>query len=335
MKTRATWALVILLLTLTLSAILDLSWAPRPLSFSEVLDVLLGSGTWGNNIIVGRNSARIVAAMFIGAGLSVGGAVMQAVFRNPMASPYTLGLSSGACFGAAVGMLFSIPFIPPNISVPALAFMSCLTTMTIVYSLAHTGSGVRVETLLLAGIAVGAMFSALVSFLTFYSGDRIEGIVFWTMGSLGSITWESGQVYVLVPMVSLCVCVLAIYSRDLNAMMIGDAHAMDLGVDVRAVRIRVVLVTTVMVATSVAFVGSIGFVGLVVPHVFRILLGPDNRLLVPFSAIGGAAFMLLCDYTSHALVYVYGVLPIGIITSLIGAPYFIYLIRRRKREVGW
>ena len=223
MKTRATWALVILLLILTLSAILDLSWAPRPLSFSEVLDVLLGSGTWGNNIIVGRNSARIVAAMFIGAGLSVGGAVMQAVFRNPMASPYTLGLSSGACFGAAVGMLFSIPFIPPNICVPALAFMSCLTTMTIVYSLAHTGSGVRVETLLLAGIAVGAMFSALVSFLTFYSGDRIEGIVFWTMGSLGSITWESGQVYVLIPIVSLCVCALAIYSRDLNAMMLGYA----------------------------------------------------------------------------------------------------------------
>lgn len=335
MRTKIIWVFVAILSILFLSSILDLSWAPRSLSFQEVFDVISGNGSWGNNIIVGRNSARIIAAIFIGAGLSVGGALMQAMFRNPMASPYTLGLSSGACFGAAVGMLFNIPFVPFQISVPFLAFISCLSTMMIVYSLAYSGSSVRVETLLLAGIAVGAMFSALVSFLTFYSGDKMENIVFWTMGSLGSITWESNQVFVLMPVITACILASLLYSKDLNAMMIGDGHALDLGVDVKKVRITIIIITTVMVATSVAFVGSIGFVGLVVPHVFRIILGPDNRILIPFSAIGGASFMLLCDYFSHALIYVYGVLPIGIITSLVGAPYFIYLIRRRKREVGW
>lgn len=334
MKRSMLLILIVLFVLLTASVILDLSWAARQLSISEVLDVLSGNGTWANNIIVKDiNMPRIVAAILVGAGLSVAGTVMQAMFRNPMASPYTLGLSSGACFGAAIGILFTIPFIPSEITVPVLAFLSCFITMLIVYSLSRVGGSVRIETLLLAGIAVGAMFSAMVSFLTFISGDKIEGIVFWQMGSFGDVDWS--DLYAMFPVIAACIMVIMYYPKELNAMMIGDNHAMDLGVNVGKVRLIMLVVTSILVAISVAFVGSIGFVGLVVPHIFRILLGPDNRYLIPFSAFGGAVFLLLCDYLSHYFSDAYGVLPIGIVTSLIGAPYFIYLIRRRRREIGW
>lgn len=334
MKTRIIWTLIILTVLFIFSMIMDLSWAADPLSFSEVIDVLLGHGTWANNIIVNSiNAPRIVGAIFIGAGLSVAGAIMQAVFRNPMASPYTLGLSSGACFGAAIGILFTIPYLPSSISVPVLAFISCMATMMIVYSLSRVGNNVSVETLLLSGISVGAMFSAMVSFLTFISGDKIEGIVFWSMGSFGTINWN--DMAVVAPTILLCIFATLFFSKDLNAMMLGDSHAMDLGVNTGKTRFRILIITAIMVATSVAFVGSIGFVGLVIPHIFRIILGPDNRLLIPFSAFGGSVFMLLCDYISRTVAFAYGVLPIGIVTAMIGAPYFIYLIRRRKKEVGW
>ena len=332
---KKTTAVIVVLITMLIGAILlDLSWAASPLSVHDVIDVLLGNGTWANNLIVKDiNAPRIVAAIFIGAGLAVSGTVMQAVFRNPMASPYILGLSSGASLGAALGILFTIPFIPSVIEIPALAFIFCMLTMLLVYSLSKVGGNLNVETLLLAGIAVSSMLSAVVSFLTLISGDKIEGIVFWSLGSLASINWD--ELCVVIPVVSTCITMIMFYTRSLNAMMIGDSHAMDLGINLRKTRLMVLTITTTLTAVSVAFVGSIGFVGLVIPHIFRLLLGPDNRLLVPISAFGGATFLLLCDFLSRSLASVYGVLPIGIITALIGAPYFIYLVRRRRRDIGW
>jgi len=250
-----------------------------------------------------------------------------------MASPYILGLSSGASLGAAIGMLFVIPFIPSVVQVPVLAFIFCMATMLLVYSLSKIGGTVHVETLLLAGIAVNSLLSAMVSFLTLMSGDQLEGIVFWSLGSLASVSWD--ELCVIAPVVSVCIFALMFFTRALNAMMIGDSHALDLGIDLRKTRLTVLVITTVLTAISVAFVGAIGFVGLVIPHIFRLLLGPDNRLLLPFAAFGGATFLLLCDFISRTLASVFGVLPIGIITALIGAPYFIYLVRRRRRDIGW
>lgn len=326
---------IIFLIAITLIAILlDLGWANWPLSISEVIDVLLGGGSSvDRTIVLDINLPRVVMGIFVGAGLAISGAVMQALFRNPMASPYILGLSNGAALGASIGMLFTISFIPIAITVPVLAFVFCLGTMMLVYSLSRVGGNTQMETLLLSGIAVSALLSALVSLMTFLAGDQMEGIVFWTMGSLSKATWSN--LMFVIPVISVGILIMMTMSRELNAMMLGDAHAMDLGVDVRKVRILLLICTTLVVAAAVSFVGVIGFVGLVIPHVVRLMIGPDNRLLIPLTVIAGASYLVICDYIAHCMYGISGVLPIGIITALIGGPYFIYLLRRRKHEVGW
>ncbi len=327
-------AVLILIVMLFILALFDLAWAPKYLSLGDVWDVLMGRGTWANSIIVNDiNAPRIVIGILVGASLAIAGAVMQALFKNPMASPYILGLSSGASLGAVIGMLFVIPFIPTDVSVPVLAFVFCMGTMFLVYSIGRVGGHAPTETLLLAGIAVGAFLQAIVSFLTFISGDQLEGIVFWTMGSLSSVSWSSiGFVF---PLMFVGITIMIMFSRDLNAMMLGDAHAMDLGVDVKKVRIILLIATSLVTASAVAFCGVIGFVGLVIPHIIRIILGPDNRLLLPMSILAGSTFMILCDLIAHVVAPLYGIIPIGVVTALIGAPYFIYLLTKRKREVGW
>jgi iron complex transport system permease protein len=270
---------------------------------------------------------------FVGAGLGIAGAVMQAVFRNPMASPYILGLSSGAALGAAIGMTVTIPFLPTMLLVPLLAFVTCMATLFLVYSISRVGGRVPTETLLLAGIAVGSFLTALVSLLTYLAENQMQGIIYWTMGNLTNATWDN--ILIVAPLMFAGCILMVTCSRDLNAMMLGDAHALDLGVEVSKVRIQLLVASALVTAAAVAFVGVIGFVGLVVPHILRIVMGPNNRVLLPASLLGGAAFLLMCDYISRVIAPNIGILPIGIITSLIGAPYFIYLLRRRRSEVGW
>jgi iron complex transport system permease protein len=259
---------------------------------------------------------------------------MQAIFRNPMASPYILGLSSGAALGAAIGMTIPFAFIPMKLMTPLLAFIFCVGTLFLVYSISHVAGRVPTETLLLAGIAVGSFLSALVSFIIYVAGDQMSGIVNWTMGNM-SASWSGGELFIVAPLMFAGCLLMVSYSRDLNAMMLGDAHAMDLGVEVRKVRLILLVASALVTAAAVSFVGVIGFVGLVVPHILRIVMGPDNRALLPASIIGGATFLLICDYLSRVIVPSIGIIPIGIVTALIGAPYFIYLLRRRRSEVGW
>jgi len=328
--------LLILLVLAVVCVFLDLSWVSEDLSytFSEVWAALMGDGTWSSNIIVREfNAPRVVAGLFVGAGLAIAGTAMQAVFRNPLASPYILGLSSGASLGAAIGMLFTIPLIPAVVATPVLAFITCFATMMLVYTMSRVGGAVRTESLILSGVAVSSLLSALVSFLTFIAGDQLEGIVFWSMGNLGNADWN--EIAFMAPIIVACILLLITQARPLNAMMIGDSHAMDLGVDVRRTRLFVLILSTMIVAAAVSFVGVIGFIGLVIPHILRILLGPDNTRIMPLSAVAGACFILICDYLSHVIAPYYGTLPIGVVTSLIGAPLFIYLLLRRKKEVGW
>lgn len=315
------------------AALFDLAWASNPLGIGDVIDVITGNGTWANNLIVKDNAKRVTIGVFVGAGLAASGAAMQAMFRNPMASPYILGLSSGASLGAAIGILFSVPLIPMSVSTPILAFLVCLMTMFLVYGMAHVGGQTQVETLLLTGIAVSAMMNAVVSFLTFIAEDELEDIVFWSMGNLGRATVE--QICVAAPLIMVGSIAILGYAKDLNAMMMGDAHAMDLGIDVGRTRLFLLMATSLVTAAAVSFVGAIGFVGLIIPHIFRIIVGPDNRVLMPISMFGGAAFLVLCDLLAHAIAPGYGVLPVGVLTSLVGAPYFVYLLRRRRREIGW
>ena len=332
-RTKALACAAVLAALLVLAVFLDLSYAPDPIPFHRVWDVICGRGTWADGLIVPMNAERVCIGAVVGSGLAVAGAAMQAMFRNPMASPYILGLSSGASLGAAVGILFAVPFIPAVVSTPALAFVFCLMTMFLVYGVSRIGGVTHTETLILTGIAVSSLMSAVVSFLTFISGDKMEDIVFWTMGSLSRA--DFGEIAAVAIPAAAGMIIIYSYAKDLNAMMIGDSHAMDLGIDVARTRLIVLVASTLVTASAVAFAGSIGFVGLIIPHIFRILLGPDNRILIPISALGGAAFLIFCDWLAHVVAEQYGVLPIGILTALVGAPYFIYLLRVRRNEVGW
>ena len=334
-KKKLLLAVIILAAILFISVLLDLSWASSPLSLGEVWDVLIGNGTWANNLIVKSiNAPRVVFGVFVGAALGVTGGVMQAVFRNPLASPYLLGLSSGASLGAAIAILFTVPMIPLAMTQPILAFVFCLGTMLLVYMLSRAGGTVRTETLILAGVAISSLISAVVSFLTYIApSEKMGDIVFWTMGSLSKVRWE--EMAFAIPVIVVGMILMLAQSKNLNAMMLGDSHAMDLGVDVRRVRLFLLIVSSLVVAAAVAYVGAIGFIGLVIPHIFRLTLGPDNRVILPLSAFGGAAFILLCDYVAHIVAPFYGVMPIGVVTAFVGAPFFIYLLSRKRSEVGW
>ena len=337
---KSTRKMTIVIVALTVIALvcmyLDLSWiSGRDMyPIGDVFDTIFGNGTLASeSIILDTNAPRVAIGIFVGMGLAIAGCAMQAVFRNPLASPYILGLSSGASVGAAVSMIFAIPFIPLAISTPLLAFVSCFITMLLVYSMARIGGTVRTESLILAGEAVSSLLSAIVSFLTFIAGDKLEGIVFWTMGNLGNADWS--EIAFIAPIIVVCGILLVTQAKGLNAMMLGDVHAMDLGVDVRKTRLFVLVLSTIIVAAAVSFAGVIGFIGLVIPHILRILLGPDNRIIMPLSMFAGASFVLICDYLSHIIAPMYGTLPIGVVTALIGAPVFIYLLIRKKKEVGW
>ncbi|KAF5071126.1 Hemin transport system permease protein HmuU [anaerobic digester metagenome] len=331
-RTMAVFATLFVILFIFM--VLDLAQAFIPLTFEEAFWALLGRGTETHQIIIWKmNFPRVIMAILVGAGLGIAGAVMQALFRNPMASPYILGLSSGASLGAAIGLTFTVTWMPQMLLVPLLAFVSCMATLFLVYYISNVGGRVPTETLLLAGIAVGSLLSALVSLLTYLAGEQMQGIVYWTMGNLTNSNWEN--IMVVAPLIFAGSLIMVSSSRDLNAMMLGDAHALDLGVEVKKVRLQLLIASALVTAAAVAFVGVIGFVGLVVPHILRILIGPDNRALLPASIVGGAAFLMMCDYISRVIAPNIGILPIGIITALIGAPYFIYLLRRRRSEVGW
>ena len=322
-----------ILLLLFIFILLEISTVSNNMTLSDIFLCLIHSDqSIYTDIVWTYTMPRIVIALVIGAGLAICGAAMQALFKNPMASPYILGLSSGASVGASIAMLFTIPFIPELIAAPVMAFIFCMMTTFLVYGLAKGTGMISTESLILIGMAISALFSALVSLLTVLAGEKMSNIVFWTMGSLAQYNWD--KVLIVMPIIILGSLMVMSYSRELNAIMLGDAHAKDLGIEVRKVRLIILLITSLITAACVAFTGVIGFVGLVIPHIVRLLMGPDNRYMMPFSIAAGALFLLVCDYISR-VAFSGDVLPIGVVTAIIGAPYFIYLIYKRKSEVGW
>ncbi len=322
-----------ILLLLFIFILLEISTVSNNMTLSDIFLCLIHSDqSIYTDIVWTYTMPRIVIALVIGAGLAICGAAMQALFKNPMASPYILGLSSGASVGASIAMLFTIPFIPELIAAPVMAFIFCMMTTFLVYGLAKGTGMISTESLILIGMAISALFSALVSLLTVLAGEKMSNIVFWTMGSLAQYNWD--KVLIVMPIIVLGSLMVMSYARELNAIMLGDAHAKDLGIEVKKVRLVILLVTSLVTAACVAFTGVIGFVGLVIPHIVRLLMGPDNRYMMPFSIAAGALFLLVCDYISR-IAFSGDVLPIGVVTAMIGAPYFIYLIYKRKSEVGW
>jgi iron complex transport system permease protein len=333
------WKLTVLALVLLLFFTVIGATATGPVSIPPVtvakilfsklpLAESIFSQTWSNieeNIIIQIRLPRIILGVLVGASLAVAGAAMQGLFKNPMADPYVIGISSGAAFGATISIVLGVGGI---ISLPAMAFLGAIFSAFLVYSIAKSDDGMQVETLLLSGIAVAIFFSALTSFSMYFAGENLHQIVFWIMGGL----WARGWDHVAVAVIPISAGIIGIYAfaRDLNVMQLGEESALTLGIEIESVKKILLALSALIAGVAVSVSGIIGFVGLIIPHMARIVVGPDHRILIPVSALSGAIFLIFADSIARTVISP-AELPVGIITAFFGAPFFIYLLRKRKR----
>lgn len=276
---------------------------------------------------------RVVLALFVGAALATAGGLMQGVFGNPLAEPSIVGVSSGAAVGAATAFVVG-GALASGWGVAGAAFIAGLLTTFLVYALSRSGGKTEVVTLVLTGVAVNAVASALLALLTFMASTAArEQIVFWQLGSLNGATWN--QVAIVAPLSLVGIVVSIMIARKIDLLSLGERAARHLGVNVEQLRIIAVVLVAIMTASGVAFSGIIAFVGLVVPHLVRMIAGPGHRILLPASAVGGAFVLVLADLVARTLVE-NADLPLGMLTSLVGGPFFFWLLRRtRARQGGW
>ncbi|KUN48604.1 FecCD family ABC transporter permease [Streptomyces olivochromogenes] len=276
---------------------------------------------------------RIVLALLIGASLGCAGALMQGVFGNPLAEPGVIGVSSGAAVGAVASLALGLNFLG-TWTVPAVAFVTGLATALLVYAMSRSGGRTEVVTLILTGIAVNAFTGALIGlFLFFADTAAVSQITFWQLGSLAQATWP--KVLAVLPCAAVGLALAPLYARRLDLLALGERPARHLGVDVERLRIVLVLVIALLTAAAVSVSGIIAFVGLVVPHLLRMVAGPGHRFLIPGSTLGGAVVLLAADLAARTVAQP-AELPLGVLTALLGSPFFFWLLRRtRRRQGGW
>jgi len=268
---------------------------------------------------------RIVMSVLAGASLAVCGGVFQSVFRNPVCDPYILGVSSGASIGAAVAFILGWDTVVFGVTLPAL--VTALLTLLIILGIARIKGKHNTNTLLLIGIALNFLISALITLLVVVNQKEMQKIYFWTMGSLTHVSWV--EIAWLIPIMAVCISILFYHAKALNIMQVGTETAQTLGIDTQRTTYIVLITSSVLISVVVSFCGSIGFIGLIMPHVARILFGSNNRRLFTYSLFFGAFFLLVADTLARTIAAP-AELPVGSITALAGAPYFIYLVLRKK-----
>ena len=274
---------------------------------------------------------RIFLSIFVGMALAAAGVIFQGLFRNPMADPFVIGVSAGAALGATVGLVFFTGVGLLGISTTAVfALLGALGTTFLVYSIARIRGKVSVVTLLLAGIALSAMLSAITYFIMIFKINDIAKVIFWIMGGLTSASWS--KLIVLAPFVIVLVVISGFFMRDLNIISMGDRRAVQLGVQTEKVKKIMLVIASFIAAVAVSVSGIIGFVGLITPHILRLIVGPDHKILYPTSAIAGGIVLLLSD-TIARTVLMPREIPVGIITSIIGVPFFLYLLVRSRKKI--
>jgi len=273
---------------------------------------------------------RIGAAVLVGGMLGVSGTVFQAILLNPLADSYTLGISMGAAFGASLVIVLQIfgLALPPAISIPLFAFCGAFATLLVVISIASGDRRLSSTNLILAGVIVSAILSAAIGFLKFLADEQVGSIIFWLMGSLSGASWEN--INLLLPFGVLGTGVAFFYGRDLNIMATGERTSAALGLNTVRLRMILLISSTLMTALAVAVAGVIGFIGLIVPHMLRHLVGPDNRRLIPFSFLGGGMLLLIADTITRAVLP--AEVPIGVLTALLGGPFFCIIFKQRQQS---
>jgi len=280
-------------------------------------------------ILVQIRFARVVVAGLVGAALAISGVVMQSVFRNPMADPGIIGVSAGGAFGGVVAIYFGLSAINA-LFVPFLGFVMALITLVIVYVIATSHGKTSMLTLLLTGIAISSFLSSCTSLLISFSNAGVMlQIVQWLMGDLNGRDW--GEVKILVVPILFGICLFMYYANDLDIFLLGEEQAQNMGISVQRTRNLLLIVASLVTGISVALTGAIGFVGLIVPHMIRMIIGPTHRYLLLASALGGATFLIIADLISRIVIRP-AEIQIGIITAFFGAPFFIYLIIKNKKQ---
>jgi iron complex transport system permease protein len=291
----------------------------------------VGEATWPvswESIIFTIRLPRVILAGIVGGALALSGATYQGLFLNPLADPFLIGVASGAALGATIATVVRLPARFYALGATQwCAFAGALVAVALVYGLARADQTMPVTSLLLAGVAVSALGSALTSFLMYWYGDKLQVIYGWLMGGLTAGAWA--QVWQVAPYLALGSLILLPSARLLNALQLGEEGALALGIDVERLKIVIVVVATLVTAAAVSVSGLIGFVGLIVPHIVRLLWGPDHRRLLPFSLLIGAIFLIVADGLART-VLAPNEIPVGVLTALCGAPFFLYLLRRNK-----
>jgi len=319
-----------LLATLVAVALLSATIGPVAISVDQVANIALAAVFGGvadvptshRTIVMSIRLPRIALGAVVGFALASAGTVMQGFFRNPMADPSIIGVSAGAATGAVAAIV--APVAMP-LTLPVAAFVGALVAAFGVYALASEGGQTPVQTLLLAGVAVQTFLGAVVSFMLVSSGESLREAVYWLMGHLHHSTWTEAGIAAAVVLPGFLA--LLAYTPDLNVLLLGEEDAHSLGIEVERTKRLLLAVSSLLTAAAVAVAGVIGFVGLVVPHVMRLLVGPDHRILLPTSALAGAAFLVATDTVARSGT---AELPVGIVTAAIGAPFFLYLLRKRE-----
>lgn len=324
-------ALVVLfVLSLTLGAV--------PMNFMDAINTIIALiMKLGNpeglieNIIYHIRVPRGLAAIAVGVGLAVAGVVMQALIRNPLVDPYITGVSSGAGLGAALAGLAGITLISTiAYSIPLAAFVGAIVAFFVTMTLAEAAGGKAIS-YVLSGVIIGILVGAMTTLIITFNSDKLQGVLFWMFGSFAFIGWDSALM-IAIP-VLLTTLVILLYARDLNVILLGDEQAKQLGLNVKNLKRFMVVVVSILASVCVAFTGVIGFIGLVVPHVARILVGGDHRMLLPTSIVLGGILMLAADIAARTL-FAPEELPVGAIVAMVGAPFFIFLMIRTGKKYG-
>lgn len=313
---------------ITIKGVFDLILAKLP-GIGKTVDISHYPKT--HQVIVYQVRApRVLLAVLVGGALAAVGTTFQGLFKNPMADPYVIGVSSGAALGAAVAIVTGLSRVLGIWALPVAAFAGAIFTTVLVYNLAKVGNKLPVFNLLLAGVALSSFMTAIMSFLMILHSRELSQIIFWTLGSFAGREWV--HIKIAAPVIIIGIALLWFFARELNAMLFGEETARNLGVDPERVKQAILVIAAITVASAVAVSGTIGFVGLIVPHTVRLLTGPDHRFLMPCAVLVGGTFMVATD-TFARVALAPTEIPVGIITAMFGGPFFIYLLRRKKTSV--
>ena len=332
-RRRPVWLLVVGLVILLVAAAAGVALGNVGVPLADTLAILghrlvgwPAAVTWpqsAETIVFELRVPRVLSAMAVGTGLTMAGVVLQGLLRNPLADPYVLGTASGAALGAAIALLIPVQLALLGLGLlHVLAFLGALTAVWLVYLLSGSSAGSSLTSVLLTGYAVGSLLAAGLAVAMYLSGVNLRQIFAYLLGSFATTSWQ--QVLVALPIILAGGVLIMLRARSLDALLLGEETAQHLGLDVRRERAVLLALASLVTAASVALAGLIGFVGLVVPHVLRLIVGPNGRWILPLSAVFGASFLVLADLAAR----IHGELPVGIVTAVVGAPFFLALLRR-------